>query len=520
MSKSRTKNVVLISLTGGASRITDLLFNFILRTIFIYSLGEVYLGLNSVFSTILQVLSLSELGVGSAIIFYMYKPIAEQNIEKVKSFMHFYKKAYQIIGLIIFCIGISLLPVLKYIVNLESEAPINLYWVYLIYLLNSVVSYLFGSYMRSMLVAMQKQYVDNIINMSMSIVSTVVCAAILIATKNYYFYLCVRIGSSIATNFVVRYLVLKEHPYLRDKNVTKLDAREKKQIFKDVKSIFIFRFSATLSNSLNTIIISTMLGTVIAGYSSNYDLIFTSVTGIISIVINSVSASVGNLNATSDTKTKVKVFRELDLINYFIVTVAFCGLACLSNDFINVWLRNPSYVIPQETVIIKAIHMLLVQTLNVFFVFRESMGLFSYGRYRMFVSGIVSLGLSIFMVKYIGLSGVYLASALSVALITFFEFPKILFKHGFQISPVKEYFRAILKILLSCSICALCYIIVNVLLPLEGSITLAVFACKVFLVLVISLCCLIVCFCKTSAWRDLENRLSSFVRRSKTRESK
>lgn len=508
MFQSRSKNALYNLFAGGLYKALGLLMNFILRTVFIYTLGKNYLGLNSLFITVLNVLSLTELGVSSAITFYLYKPIAEDNAERIKSIMLFYKRAYLAIGVAVAIIGLSIIPFLNYLVNFDTELAVNLYLVYIIYLSNSVASYFFFAYMQSLLVAMQKQYVINAINIIFLFISTIICSIILLWLHNYILYLIAKLVIGIINNYVIRQKSLSVCPYIKDKHVERLGKLETKRIFHDVSSIFLFRVSSTLSDSIDTILISVILGTVYAGYNSNYELLATGILGIITMIIYSFSAGIGNLSVSESVEKRIKVFREINLLNYFIATVAFCGMSCLSNDFILIWLKDGNFVYPVTAVWCKAFYMFLVASLTTCFAFRESMGLFKYGKYRNLIAGIVNFVLTIILTKLIGITGVFLASSIACLCIAYFVFPKIIFKYGFQVEHRKEQFTFFLRCVISCLIGFANYLLLT---PLRNNLNYLTFALEVLFTVVFSVGCLLFIYWRDEEFQDLLLRAQRII---------
>lgn len=428
---SRTKSSVKIASSSMLYRILSLAMNFVTRTVFIRVLGEQYLGLNSLFLSILNVLSLTELGFGSAITFYLYAPAAENDIERIKSLMDFFKKAYFVTGLSILGIGMLLLPFLKYLVNMETQLPVNLYLVYGLSVLNPAVTYMFFSYVQVLAAALQKNYIINLYNIIFLLITTAACSAALVITKNYTCYLCIRLIISLLNNYAICRKTLRMCPYLESKFSKPLNGQDRQAVFRDVRSIFLFKVTTVIANSADNLILSVMFGTVLVGYNANYEMIMSNTAGFVSMIIYSFASNVGNLSAMESIRKKKSVFRELDLINYLIAVIAFSGIYHLCNPFMQLWLKDEKFLFSDTVVFVKAFVMFQAAVLNCCFVFRESMGLFQYGRYRNLANGFCNLILTVILAKKMGILGVFLATAVSAFMFSEFVFPKIVFQYGF-----------------------------------------------------------------------------------------
>ena len=292
--KSSFKNMI----TAVSSNVLTIIVGLVAQAVFIKILGSEYLGLNGLFSNVISMLGIVELGMGSAIIYNMYKPIAENDHEKIKSLMQFYKKSYRIITLIISIIGLLIIPFIKYIVDIESvTVDINVYLVYILFLLETVCSYIL-SYKRSMLYADQKEYVTNLIHMGYTIIVNTLQLAFLYFTHNYYLYLIIKVMMRLVENVVISSYVNRRYGYLKDNNVTKLDGKTEKDIFQKIRALFFHKIGTFIVSGTDNIIISKYLGLVTVGLYSNYYMIINAVQTVINHIIQATRASVGNLLVT------------------------------------------------------------------------------------------------------------------------------------------------------------------------------------------------------------------------------
>lgn len=420
MKNSRTTNSILIMITSGIRQVLTLILTFVSRTIFIYVLGAEYLGLNGLFSNILSVLALSELGIGTAISFYLYKPVANNDIHKIKSLMKFYKICYRIVGVSIIGLGCCLMPILPLLINFEQNISINLYLVYFLYLLNTAASYLFFAYKQAIVTANQEQYKIEKINIIFTFINCIVDIVILLLFKSYIFYLISKILLALLKNIIIALKIDKEYPYLKENDGNRLSKAEIKVFFKDIGAVSLFRIGSTLFNATDNIIISLLLGTVIVGYYSNYYLIISQVAVIISLVINSFTAGIGNVVVKETKEKQFEIFKQLDFSVYIVVTFCTACLFQLLNSFIKIWIGGVSeeYILSQMVVFCLCINFYFDNTTQIMNSFREASGNFETGKTLQLIGGIVNIILSIILGKIFGLVGIFMATIIGKGAVT------------------------------------------------------------------------------------------------------
>ena len=443
MAKSRTENSINNIFTGMVLRMVTLLLSFVSRTMFIRLLGDGCLGLNGLFTSLLQMFSLAELGIGQAITFYMYKPIAEENRSRLSALVRFYKIAYRVIGVAIGVIGVALIPFLPKIVNLDQDTGYNLTLVYLLYLANTVVTYLFFSYARTVLSAHQQDYIVNKVDSVFIIVSTGAEILALLLTRDFIVYLLVRLALLVLKNVILGVISLKKHSFIREKTDERLSKADLRTMFKDVYAIFVVKLSSQLFNSTDNLFISAMLGTVLAGYNSNYLMIINAVYGIVSTIIYSCNASVGNLCAEGDKPKAEGVFRTLDFINFWISF--FCGICLyrLLNPFISL-MWGEKYLFSLSAVWLMAANFYVVSALYTLFTFRQGLGLFQHCIYNQLFAAVSNVILDYILCKLMGLEGLLIATLVANLAFCVFPYAKNLYRVGFEM-PSRGYVFRILR---------------------------------------------------------------------------
>ena len=289
---NKLKNTKRNIFFGFLNKIVAMLFPFAVRSIIIFKLGMEYVGLNSLFASILQVLSLAELGFGSAIIFSMYKPIATNDLAEIGALLNLYRKTYHIIGGIILCVGMFLVPFLNHLISGGYPENINIQILYLIYLFNTVSSYFLYAYKQSLLLAYQRVDVDSNIATIVNIVMYVIQILALVFTSNYYCYIVWLPISTIVINLWRNAKISRMFPNIQC--VGNVSIEVKKDIFKRVTGLILTRICQVCRNSFDSIIISAFLGLTLLGKYQNYYYVMNTIIGFLGIVTSAVVAGIGN----------------------------------------------------------------------------------------------------------------------------------------------------------------------------------------------------------------------------------
>ena len=432
--------------TGIISQAVTLILQFVYRTIFIQTLGLTYLSVNGLFTNILTIFSFAELGIGQAIIFSLYKPIRENDTEKVRALMELYKKTYRIIGLVIFGVGICFIPFLPLLLKGSADGIDNLYVIYLLFVFDSGISYFF-SYRQSYLIACQKQYVLNLTGCVFSVLRELLRITLIVITKQYIPVLILSSCFSVFQNWWYSRKIGLLFPEISNTTGAILEASEKKEIFKNIRALIIYKFGTLALNSTDNIIITAVVGLTAVGLYSNYNVLVSSVGVFISILFSSLTASIGNLNAGEDIAEKHKMFRVINLATFWVYSISsVCFLIALTPT-IQIWLGN-SYTIDFGTVIVIALNIYIGGMLYAPFNYRQTMGLFVYGKWRPVISAIINIVVSVFLGSWCGLKGVLAGTAIARLTTNVWFDPFIVYKKGFQKSPIEYFLGYIGNILL------------------------------------------------------------------------
>lgn len=433
---SRTDNTIKNIVTGIGGQFLVILTQFLCRTVFIKELSAEYLGLNGLFSNILSILSLSEMGFGTAILYSLYQPIEQNDRNKIIALLQFYKKIYCVIAVAILVFGSSLTPFIEHFIkDVPSIAHLKL--IYFLYLLNTVLSYV-CTYKRSILEADQKGYIINTYQKGISIIQNMVQLSVLLITHNYFAYLIVWLAATLGTNLAISHKADKNYTYINTREKIDLEKKELDNIKKNTYALFLHRIGGVVVNSTDNIIISVYVGLVQVGLYSNYTLITSNLQTLVNIVFNSATASIGNLGVTSSEEHLKDVFNRLFWGTYCIYGFCSAVLFSMFNPFIKVWCGE-DYCLPVFTVFLIVLNFYLNGTRVLMRIFRDAFGLFWYFRYKSIVEALVNLVVSLTMAQFWGIDGVLVGTTLSTLAVAFWVEPYVLYKYVFG-KMTAEYF--------------------------------------------------------------------------------
>ena len=501
MKNGRIENTLRIMVSKNIKQIVELITSFVTRTFFIHCLGADYLGLNGLFSSILSALSLADLGVGSAIVFHLYKPIAVGDEEEIKKLVRFYKTCYLIIGTFIFIVGCCLIPTLPYIVNFDTNVDLNLYIIYILYLFNTASSYWFYSYLQSVANAYQKQDIVNKYVSLFKIVTSLICSAGLIISRNYYVYLVAQIIVTFAQNICIRKKLFEIFPVIRKLKGYKLEHCKVMRIFKDVSAIMVDRVSNTLSTSFDSLIVSAFVSTTMVGYISNYMLINGMVIGVATSIATAAYASIGDLVSTSDTERQIKVFKKLDFANHYLLYFVCVCETVLATPFIILW-SGDSYTVSFPVIFCIYFDAYIYNLLWPIWGFKDGMGLFNKGKFLKLIRGVINIVMSIAVCRKYGAFGVYFASLITNLLITVPNFTYIVFRYGFNKSPREQLVKVLFRMCLTVSV----IFITRYLCGLLGTVSIVSFIGMMAICSVVPNLIFFLLYHKTSEWKELQNK--------------
>ncbi len=451
---SRTQNSVINMITGFGGQFLTVILHFVLRTVFIHTLGKSYLGINGLFTNILSMLSLAELGVGSAIAFRLYKPLAENDEKRVRVLVKFYKLAYKVIGGVILVLGLLLIPFLpKLIKDYDSLAGmgINAVLLFLMFLAQSVSSYLFLAYRSTVVTADQKKYILDLINYAVKIATCIIQIIILVLFKNFLLYTAVAVCTAIADSLAKGIIAKKKYPrfFLSEKD--SLSKTEIKELFQDCGALFVYKINTVVVKASDNLVLSAFIGIAMVGMYSNYLLLYRTLVDLIKRVFSAFKASMGNLYATASIATKYQFFRTVNFLTALLFGTAGVGVAVCANEVIHAWIGQ-DYVLGQPVPILIGIELLFAGILVNLGQVRGVSGVFRQAWYRPLLGIVVNIVVSVVFVQFWGISGVIMGTIASYVLTNFLIEPALIYKYAFKnYKPVWDYYKDNLGYILVCT---------------------------------------------------------------------
>lgn len=413
-----------------------IILQFVVRMVFVRVLPIEYLGINGLFSNILAVLSLAELGIGPAIIFSLYKPLAIGDSETVKSLMRLFKKTYISIGVVILVLGGMLTPWLDFFIDGRPNIE-HLEWIYLLFVLDTGISY-FYSYKRNLLLADQKQFIANFYQGIFQVILGILQIIFLVVTQSFWSFIILKVLATFSENIMVARKANKLYPILGSQDVHPLNSDIKKTIVRNVEAMVFHKVGDIAVFSTSNIIISKFVGLTAVGLYSNYYLIISSIQGISGQIFGSLTASVGNLVAVEGQEKKLAVFKVLQFLTAWIAFYSSIGLYVMFNPLIELWLGK-EYIFADSIVFVMVLNFYLTYMRKGILTFKDAMGLFWNNRYMPIAETIINLVAGVYLVQAFDIIGALLAMTVSTILTCFWIEPYIVMRNGLDY-PLKKYF--------------------------------------------------------------------------------
>lgn len=510
MEESRVGNSIKNTIFGAGGMLISLLVQFVSRSIFILLLGDEYNGVNGLFGYIFSVLNLAELGFAVSIAFALYAPLQDFDKNKICAIMNYLRKVYYIIALVVGIAGAMCIPFLQYLIKEDiSTLPfalreIRLYFI--IYLLNTVFSYIW-SYKRTIITADQKNYLVSNVDYISNILLYIFQIVQLLIWKNYYFYLFLALAKTIVSNLVLTYFANKKYPYLNENKKIKIDKAEQNKISKNVRAMFFHKFGSVVIYSTTTIIISSFVGLIEAGWYSNYLLIVNAVNSFVSIIFNATTASIGNLCVTTDKEYQQEVFDRMSYISAFLAIFSFVCYMVLFNHFMGIWIGEGK-TFSLSIVFVISLNSTLTTLRAPVNTFKNAQGLFTKDWYKALVEAIIGMGFGIALSYVWGVLGIVLGYLLAFLVGIPIE-NIVLYKYGFECPKrlgkqlLRIFFSVIISILLAIGFFVLCE-----LLPATGIVS---FICKACICILGVIICFVLLTFKTKEFQYYKNIVFSIV---------
>lgn len=457
------KNIIF----GVIYKLYQIVIPFFMRTLMIYQMGMEYTGLNNLFTSIFQILNLAELGIGAALTYSMYKPIAEDNEKKICALLKLYKKCFFVIGCVVMFVGLLCVPFLRYLVSGSIPDNLNLTVLYLMYLVNTVLSYWLFSYKKSLLYAYQRNDIISKVMLLTSTIQFVFQAYVLFELKNYYLYILSSIIAQILQNIICAQITNRMYPRIVPQGT--LDKDELSDIKKRVQGLITNKIGGTILRSGDSIVISAFLGLSVLAVYQNYYFILTSIISMFSIIFESCVAGVGNSLVMEDERKNYNDFKSVTYIVGWLICISCACFISLYQPFITFWVGK-QYLMDFPLVICLVIYFFLYEFDQLVGMYKDAAGIWYSDRYRTIVSAFANLFLNIVLVQYIGLFGVLLSSIISLAVIDLPWLLHNIYKTMFMSQVKKEYIVLLLRFSIYGTLVAGCSYFITSIIHINGMI--------------------------------------------------
>ncbi len=411
----RTKNATRNIIFGVILRAYQIIVPFLMRTAMIYLMGVQYLGLNSLFTSVLQVLNLAELGVGSAMIYSMYRPIAEDDNTTICALMKLYRTYYRLIGLIIAVVGCILTPFIPKLISGDIPQGINIYILYLLNLGATVLSYWLFAYKNSILQAHQRTDIVSKVTLISNTIQYVLQLFVLWIFKNYYLYVIVMLVTQALTNIVTAIMADKIYPQFKPKG--ELHKEEIHQINQKIRDLFTAKLGGVVVGSADTIVISAFLGLTTLAVYQNYYFIMNSICGFITVIFSAITAGIGNSLVTESSEKNYNDFKKFTFIICFILCICCCCFVGLYQPFMKLWVGK-KFMLSFSFVILFCILFYCLELAMVWATVKDAAGLWHSDRFRPLIGACANLIMNIVLVQVIGLYGIILSTVFSYIFIS------------------------------------------------------------------------------------------------------
>ena len=434
--RTRTQYSTMNTTVAVISRITAILMGYVTRVVFTRTLSESYVGVNGLFLDILNVLSLTELGVGTAITFALYRPIAEGDEDRQWALLKMFRQFYRVTALCVTAFGLALIPFLDVLMKDKPDVE-HLVFIYLLYLANSVLSYMVV-YKKTLIEASQMNYIVLLYQTAFLVIQDVCQIVVLLTTGNFIAFLALYLVCTLLNNICISRKADRMFPFLREKKEVRLPEEDRQDIFRNIKAMLMHKLGTVAVNNTDNLIISACVGVVSVGIYSNYFLVIGSVRQVLDQIFQGITASVGNLGATEDEKRVKKVFETAFFNGQWIYGVSAICLYELLTPFVEMSFGK-RYLFSKDIVLILCINFFLTGTRKAVLTFRDSLGLFWFDRYKAPVEAALNLIISIVLAKNMGTFGVFVGTLASMLLTSVWVEPYVLYKHRLK-CPVAPFY--------------------------------------------------------------------------------
>lgn len=404
---------------------------FAVQRVLVHTMGGDYNGLNGLFGSIISMMSLADLGIGTAIIYHMYRPVAEEDHKRINSLLHFYKKCYMGISGVILLIGIVVSFFLPALVG-DAEVHDNIYLIFALFLIDCLCSY-FLAYKKSLLYASQMNYVADFIYFVIYILQNAAQIFVLLAFQNFILFLVVKSLGKCISNLILSVYIGRKYPYTRDKQVKPVERETRQDIYLKVRGLLFHKIGKLLVTGSDSLVLTGVLGISAMNLYANYHLIIGGITGLLNKIFETLTNSVGNFLLDSDQDRRLDVYKKIDFINFWFFGCVAAGIYAVIQPLILLWMGE-DFLFGKTVVFVLVINFYLEGMRASVTTFKEAAGIFHEDRRIPVVEAVLNLIISIVLAKFMGISGVFLGTILSSAVVYLYSYPKYVCRPLFQMS--------------------------------------------------------------------------------------
>lgn len=497
MADSRIKNTKRNMFSGIIQQIVGIILPFITRTLILYKLGSEYQGLSGLFTSILQVLNLTDLGFSTAVVYVLYKPIANNDTNSICAIMAYFKKIYRVVGWTVLVLGVSLLPFLPRLIKGSYPDAVNIYILYCIYLGNSVISYWLFAYKSALLNAMQRIDITNNISTITRAGMNLVQIVLICVYKNYYLYVLVIPVFTIINNLMIEVITKKKYSQIIPHGTIHDEVRL--NLIKQVKGIFISKIGDVARNGADNIFLSMLIGLTTVAIYNNYFYVYSSIYGVSLVLSNAMAASVGNSIVTeSPQKNCDDLFKFSFIFSWFtcICTVCMC---CLYQPFMLIWMRGDSKLLLSNLdMCLFCVYYYAITMNNIRNQYLNGAGLFWELRTWYILEAVGNIILNLILGKIFGVTGIILATIITVILFNFIARTNVLFRLYFKQNVISFYRQCFTEIIVTTLACIISFFACS-LISMNGILNILA---KGIVAFVISNIIFILFNCKTQRYKE------------------
>lgn len=507
----RRKNAVTGTITGITLQVLNILVPFIVRFLIIQNIGIEYSGLHNLFISIFQIFGIFELGIGSVFLYSMFKPIVENDTNKICGLMKLYRFYYRIVGIATLVVGLITMPLITFLISGDIPSDVNLYFLYFLSLASLSLSYFLFSYKTSVLFAHQRNDVSNIISIILNIIVYIIQIVCLIYVKNFYLYFSITLVTPLIANCATGLTTHLMYPTYMARG--SLEISDKNEIKIKIGNMFVTKLDSTFSGSIFNILISSFLGLTILGKFNNYYIILTSILLAIIIIFSSTQAGVGNKLIRDSKESNIKVFYRLTFLLFFLISICAPCFLNLYQPFIKIWLGE-EYLLDNTIMILIVVNFILEAMPILCYNYKDAAGIWKEDKYRIITGLILKIICGITFTYFYGLYGMLITQIVLNSLI---YVPRIFFnikKYVLQFDTKSYLFRILSYCAVIITSCLVSYFICNSI-TLSGISEIVV---KLVISILISSFIFIIVFCRSAEFKSAIRLFKKYIFKKKNRQ--